>query len=88
MTITSTILLAIVILAAAAALGVTDELQKSIDRLMRKEKLRKAREAKKTEDAKIRWDVYKNRARELQKKKQIKIICKNPALAEVFEKCV
>lgn len=87
MTITSTILLAIVIL-AAAALGVTDELQKSIDRLMRKEKLRKAREAKKTEDAKIRWDVYKNRARELQKKKQIKIICKNPALAEVFEKCV
>ena len=83
MTITSSILLVTAII-AAAGLGVTEEFKKEMDRLLRKEKLRKGREAKKAELKKIKWDVYKNRDKEQRGKKQIKIVCKNPALAEVF----
>ena len=83
MTITSSILLTIAI-GAMVALIATEDVNKLIERALRQEKLRKAREAKKEADKKIRWDVYKNRAREMQEEKQVKIVCKNPALAEVF----
>ena len=83
MTITSSILLAVAICAMVVLIAAEDA-NKLIERALRKEKLRKAREAKKRSRQKMRWDVYKNRARELQEEKQIKIVCKNPALAEVF----